>query len=197
MILNIGGSSLSKWAVVNALWLALLGACWHQGWLQYVFDKDVTYISHGIGIASLLVLILCFWKQLRLSRLMSRSELLIQAYAERVLKAGADRRAEVREALRNELMSYGAVIEYFATFALAVGVLGTVVGLVMGFSTLNPADVANPDNAGPAVAQLLRGLSVAFHTTLVGGIANLWLRTNHFLLMQSSVSLYNKVLEGK
>jgi hypothetical protein len=46
------------------------------------------------------------------------------------------------------------------------------------------------------VAQLLVGLSVAFHTTLVGGLVYLWLRINHFMLVQGQAKLYSLVLEG-
>ena len=74
--------------------------------------------------------------------------------------------------------------------------LGTVIGLILGFQNVDPVMISNVENAGATVANLLVGLSVAFHTTLVGGIANLWLRTNHFILVQGQSRLYSNVLEG-
>ena len=187
---------LAKWSITNFFWVALLAACWHQGWLSYIFERDVTFISHGIAVGGILVLILSCWKTIQVSKNMRNSESLRRDYLKRIDNFGEVARSDIREALKTNLMSYVSFIEYFATSALAVGVLGTVVGLVMGFSTLDPSHVANVENAGPAVAQLLKGLSVAFHTTLVGGIINLWLRTNHFLLIQGQSNLFSKIMGG-
>ena len=102
-----------------------------------------------------------------------------------------------KEIMRNELVGYTAFIEFSATIALAIGVLGTVIGLILGFANVDPTLLSNVANAGPTVAEVLKGLSVAFHTTLVGGVANLWLRTNHFMLEQASVRVYNSAIAGK
>ncbi len=187
---------LAKWSITNLFWVALIAACWHQGWLSYIFEKDVTFISHGIAVGGIIVLILSFWKAIVVSSQLKNHAVLRSSYLERIGHFGECARADIREALKTNLMSYVSFIEYFATTALAVGVLGTVVGLVMGFSTLNPSDVANIENAGPAVAQLLKGMSVAFHTTLVGGIINLWLRTNHYLLIQGQANLFSRIMGG-
>jgi len=187
---------LAKWLIINFFWAALLAACWHQGWLSYIFEKDVTFISHGIAVGGILILILSFWKTVQVSRQLCNHAVIRADYLKKIKNWGETSRADLREALKTNLMSYVSFIEYFATSALAVGVLGTVVGLVMGFSTLDPADVANIENAGPAVAQLLKGMSVAFHTTLVGGIVNLWLRTNHYLLVQGQSNLFSKIMGG-
>lgn len=187
---------LAKWSITNFFWVALIAACWHQGWLSYIFEKDVTFISHGIAVGGVIVLVLSFWKALQISKRLINPLAIRTDYLNRIENYGEVARADLREAFKTNLMSYVSFIEYFATTALAVGVLGTVVGLVMGFSTLDPSDVANIENAGPAVAQLLKGLSVAFHTTLVGGIINLWLRTNHFLLIQGQSILFSKVMGG-
>lgn len=187
---------LAKWSIINFFWAALLAACWHQGWLSYIFEKDVTFISHGIAVGGILVLILSAWKTFQVSRQLRNHAVMRADYINKIKQWGETARADLREALKTNLMSYVSFVEYFATSALAVGVLGTVVGLVMGFSTLNPSDVANIENAGPAVAQLLKGMSVAFHTTLVGGIINLWLRTNHYLLVQGQSNLFSKIMGG-
>lgn len=196
MIIDTSGGILARLSITNLLWLALLGASWHQGWLQYVFSKDVTFISHGIAFASALVIVLSFWKGLQISKLLKKPQAMIQSYAKAIGKGGPERRSDVRDALKTELMSYVAFIEFFATSALAIGVLGTVIGLILGFANVDPSSIANVSNAGATVAELLVGLSVAFHTTLVGGIANLWLRTNHFFLMQANAKVYSTVMEG-
>lgn len=196
MIINQSGGILARLTISNILWLFLLGASWQQGWLQYLFEKDITFISHGIAASAFLVVLVSLWKGLRLGRLLGNPDALKRTYAAAINKVGSERRSDIKDALKTELMSYIAFIEYFATTALAVGVLGTVIGLILGFQSVDPMALSNVANAGATVAEVLKGLSVAFHTTLVGGIANLWLRTNHFMLMQAQAKMYSTVMEG-
>ncbi len=191
MIINQTDGILARLSITNILWVALLGASWQQGWLQYIFEKDLSFISHGIAVFSVMVIFLSLWKGFKLA------EILRTPPKHRIkLKMGVDKSMESKEVLKTELIGYISFIEYFAVTALAVGVLGTVIGLIMGFANVDASSLANVENAGSTVADVLRGLSVAFHTTLVGGIANLWIRTNHFMLSQASAKIYSTTLEG-
>lgn len=185
---------LGKWLLVNTFWLAILGACWHQGWLSYIFAKDVTFISHGIAIGMLFALGVCFMRAMSIDKKLSEIEVLGEEYTNSIEEIGEHRRADVSDALQTQLLSGLSAVDYLATTALAVGVLGTVVGLIMGFSNLDPSAIQDISNVGPAVSQLLVGLSVAFHTTLVGGIANVWLKTNHFILFNATSSLFAGII---
>jgi hypothetical protein len=190
MIINQADGILARLTITNILWVALLGACWKQGWLQYIFEKDLSFISHGIAIFSVMVIILSLQKGFKLAKILAMPPRLRTKWAPEI-----DRKASSREILKTELVGYISFIEYFATTALAVGVLGTVIGLILGFANIDAASLSNVENAGATVAEVLRGLSVAFHTTLVGGIANLWIRTNHFMLSQASAKIYSTTLE--
>jgi len=136
-----------------------------------------------------MVIILSLHKGFKLAKILALPPKLRVQYTN-VLKG-----THAKEVLKTELVGYIAFIEYFATTALAVGVLGTVIGLILGFANIDSASLSNVENAGATVAEVLRGLSVAFHTTLVGGIANLWIRTNHFMLSQASAKIYSTTLE--
>lgn len=196
MVITTSGGIMARLAISNILWIALLVASWNQGWLQYLFVKDITFISHGIAAISALVVGVSLWKGHVLTNLLRNPEALITTYATAINRVGAERRADIREGIKTEMMSYVSFIEYWATTALAIGVLGTVIGLILGFANVDPAVLSNVENAGSTVAEVLVGLSVAFHTTLVGGIANLWIRTNHFMLMQANARLYSTMMEG-
>jgi hypothetical protein len=190
MIINQADGILARLAITNILWVALLGACWKQGWLQYIFEKDLSFISHGIALFSIMVVFLSLWKGFKLAKILATPPRLRTKWAPEI-----DRKASSREVMKTELVGYISFIEYFATTALAVGVLGTVIGLILGFQNVDAASLSNVENAGATVAEVLRGLSVAFHTTLVGGVANLWIRTNHFMLSQASAKIYSTTLE--
>ena len=189
MIINQPDGIMTRLSITNILWLALLGATWQQGWLQYIFEKDISYISHGIAILSAMVIVLSIWKGFRLSKMLSKPTELKHAYSVK-REALHNRIADVKEIMESELVGYISFIQYFATTALAIGVLGTVIGLIIGFANVDPSLLSNVENAGATVANVLKGLSVAFHTTLVGGVANLWLRTNYYMLEQASAKVY-------
>ncbi|GAG00184.1 unnamed protein product, partial [marine sediment metagenome] len=126
MIINQTDGILARLSITNILWIALLGACWQQGWLQYIFEKDISFISHGIAVFSLMVITLSFWKGYVLAdilRLPPNLRSKVKDYREK---------DNIREVLKTELIGYISFIEYFATTALAVGVLGTVIGLIIG-----------------------------------------------------------------
>lgn len=186
---------VSKWVIVNAMWAALVAAAWHQGWVSYIFTKDITYISHGVAVGFLLVLAISAYRATQIRKFFTVSDSIRETYQKAANREGSDR-SEARDALKTELITNVSFIDFFASAALAIGVLGTVVGLILGFANVNPADLSNVANAGATVAEVLKGLSVAFHTTLVGGVVNLWLRTNHYILMQGNANLYSKVLGG-
>jgi len=59
-------------------------------------------------------------------------------------------------------------VEFHAEFALVLGMAGTVVGLVVMVSGIEPGAVRQIDSAVLLVAQALVGLGIALHTTLVG-----------------------------
>ena len=186
------GGIRAKWLIVNSFMAALMAACWHQGWLQYIFEKDITFISHGIAVVGLLVLFLTLAKTLTIAKLTKNAAFARDSYMEKAEKQGA----ELRESLQAELSAYTALIQFMGTSCFTVGVLGTAIGIVMGFANLDVAALSDITNIAPAVGQLLVGLSVAFHTTLVGGVVGLWLLTNYFLLSQGTTILYAKVMEG-
>jgi len=190
MIINQTDGILARLSITNILWIALLGASWQQGWLQYIFNQDISYISHGIAVFSLMAIVLSFWKGYVLADILRLPPKL------RTTSTDYREKDNIREVLKTELMGYISFIEYFASTALAVGVLGTVIGLILGFQNVDATSISSVENAGATVADVLRGLSVAFHTTLVGGIANLWIRTNHFMLSQASAKIYSTTLEG-
>jgi hypothetical protein len=196
MVNDNSGGILSKMLIVNVLWVALLSAAWNKGWLQYLFDKDVTFISHLLAIGAIVVIIISLQKGAKISKSLQDSESLVSSYAARVKSIGAARRTDVREALKTELQTDVASVSFLGNIALFIGVLGTVIGLILGFQHIDPNMISNVENAGATVAQLLVGLSVAFHTTLVGGLVYLWLRINHFMLVQGQAKLYSLVLEG-
>ena len=187
---------MSRWFIVNFMWVAVIFASYQQGWFHYIFAKDETYISHFLALAGLIMVLISTRKAFVISRLLKNPLQATEEYKKRVADRSRQKRDETKGLLANELMGYINSIEFIGTMALTIGVVGTVIGLIIGFQSIDPSALANIENVAPAVSKILTGLSIAFHTTLVGSFVYIWLRTNHYMLVQASTNLYNKILGG-
>jgi len=64
---------------------------------------------------------------------------------------------------------------------VTLGFLGTVIGLLLALTSINPSDLNDFNNISNIFTGFARGLGVAFSTTIVGGLCGLWLAiTQHF-----------------
>lgn len=72
-------------------------------------------------------------------------------------------------------------VEFFADMSVFGGLFGTVVGIILAFSDLDPGRLSDISYAKDIGTALLSGVSVALYTTLVGAVSFMWLNaTVHF-----------------
>lgn len=58
---------------------------------------------------------------------------------------------------------------------MLLGLVGTAVGLVIGFSKINPGQVADPGYLSTMIGSVLSGLGVTIRATMVSCILAVWL----------------------
>ena len=71
-------------------------------------------------------------------------------------------------------------VAWLAARCFQVGLIGTVVGFIIALSGVDPARADDLDATRVMVATLIAGMSTALFTTLLGALANLWLRAVQF-----------------
>ena len=86
------------------------------------------------------------------------------------------------------------VVRHVANSLVLLGLIGTVIGFIIALSGVDPQSVADVDKIAPMVGELIRGMSVALYTTLVGSILSLWLTINHHILTGGAVKLVTAVV---
>jgi len=59
-----------------------------------------------------------------------------------------------------------------------LGLVGTIVGFIIAFSSIDASRAGDPTAATEMVTNTLLGMGVALMTTLVGALGNLWLSVN-------------------
>lgn len=193
---------IMRFMVVNVIAFALIVAAWMQGWLDVVFEGDVTKLALVIVAVFFAGLVLCGMKVMQASAELNQIKSPADypnSRAARYLKAIAARdghsRSITASALKLKLSSRIAVVRHIANSLVFLGLIGTVIGFMIALSGVNPENAADVSAIGPMVSTLISGMSVALTTTLVGAILNVWLMVNYRLLESGTLRLLTTIVE--
>ena len=191
-----------RFILVNLVALALLTACWLQGWIGLVLDGDVTRLALLIALVFFAGLLLSAVKVRQISAELDwirEPERHPNARAARYLKAVQGRDGQSRNlvasALKLKLSSRIAVVRHIAGSLVFLGLIGTVIGFMIALSGVDPKEAADVSAIAPMVSTLISGMSVALGTTLVGAVLNIWLMVNYRLLESGTLHLLTSIVE--
>jgi biopolymer transport protein ExbB/TolQ len=193
---------LMRYAMVNAVALALVAAAWFQGWIELVLASDATRLvlvillvfAAGLGLATMKVVQTgAELNQIRAARRdpASRAAQYLQAIGGR----DGHSRAITASALKLKLGGRIAVIRHIANTLVFLGLIGTVIGFMIALSGVDPESAADIGAIGPMVSTLISGMSVALSTTLAGAILNVWLMVNYRILESGTLRLLTAIVE--
>ena len=193
---------LMRFAVLNLVALALLGAAWLKGWVGFVMQADTTQLVLLIALVFVYGLVSCGQKvlvtsleinQVRDPRRYPGSR--VACYLESIRGRDGHARAICASALKLKLASRIASIRHLANSLVLLGLIGTVIGFIIALSGVDAQAAADVSSIGPMVTILISGMSVALHTTLVGAVLNIWLMVNYRLLEGGTVTLVTSIVE--
>jgi hypothetical protein len=193
---------LMRFAVLNLVALALLGAAWLKGWVGFVMQADTTQLVLIIALVFAYGLVSCAHKvllttveinQVRDPRRYPGSR--VASYLESIRGRDGHARALCASALKLKLASRIASIRHLANSLVLLGLIGTVIGFIIALSGVDAEAAADVSSIGPMVTVLISGMSVALHTTLVGAVLNIWLMINYRLLEGGTVTLVTAIVE--
>lgn len=193
---------LARFALLNLTGAALAIAAYFQGWVDLIRGADTTYQSMLIVAVFLGGLGLCAARIWRVSRELNEVSAKtpqpgskVAQYLALIAKSGLEGRTIAAEALRLKLVSRIAVIRHIANTLVILGLLGTVVGFIISLGGVKPEVATNASAVTPMIATLVQGMSVALSNTLIGGILNVWLNANYFILASGTAQLISTLLE--
>jgi MotA/TolQ/ExbB proton channel family len=193
---------LMRFAVLNLVALALLGAAWLKGWVGLVVAGDSTQLVLIICLVFAYGLVSCAHKVLVTSREINQVReperhpgSLPARYLESVRRRDSHARSTCASSLRLKLASRISSIRHLANSLVILGLIGTVIGFIIALSGVDPATAADVNAIGPMVTTLIAGMSIALYTTLVGAILNVWLMLNYRLLESGTVTLVTAIVD--
>jgi biopolymer transport protein ExbB/TolQ len=191
-----------RFAVLNLVALALLGAAWLKGWVDLVIDGDRTRVVVLIAAVFGAGLLECARKLWQTSAELDALGAANPAHPVRVRhhlqpdrRDDGHARALAGSVLKLKLAARNAPIRHVANSLVLMGLIGTVIGFIIALSGVDPATAGDVNAIGPMVSTLIGGMSVELYTTLVGAILNIWLMLNYRLLESGTVRLLAAVVE--
>ena len=185
-----------RFILFNLVAFALAGAAYMQGWVNLVVAADTTGLSVAIFAVFLGGLVVCARRIWQINKELNcvdsfdpcqRS--LATTYLAEVAGRGSGSRAITGSALRVRLSDRIAIVRHVANSLVLLGLIGTVTGFIIALSGIDPATAGNVSAIGPMVANLIRGMSVALYTTLLGSVFSLWLTVNYRVLVSGTIKL--------
>ncbi len=192
-----------RFALLNLVAFALVGAAYAQGLVDMVIAADRTYLSVVIFLVFLVGLVLCARKVWQTSRELNRVgefNPLAQSnparYLAPLLGGDTESRANLAGALRLRLAHRITIVRHIANSLVLLGLIGTVLGFIIALSGVDPEHVSDIRAITPMVSSLISGMSTALYTTLVGAILNVWLMANHHLLAGGTVKLITDLIQS-
>ena len=193
---------LLRFALVNLVAFALLGAAWAQGLVAKVINADVTNMVILICTVFITGLILAGYRLWKVSQQLNAAydynpkiKSRASEFMEKTKGKNAPSRANITQALKLKLFSRIVHIKYIANSLTVLGLIGTVLGFIIALSGVDPDVASNPSSISPMVAQLIEGMSVALYTTLVGAILSVWLGLIYQMLATGTSNLVSKIIE--
>lgn len=193
---------LLRFALINIVGFALLGAAYLHGLVELVLVSDQTHLSAVISLVFLAGLGICAVKVWSTSRELNRVKAFdplhpskAASYLAQIRGHRGDSRAIIAAALRLKLSQRIAIVRHIAASLVLLGLIGTVVGFIIALSGVKPDQAADVKAITPMVSTLIAGMSTALYTTLVGSVLNVWLMVNYHLLVGGTVKLITGLLE--
>jgi hypothetical protein len=191
-----------RFAVINAVAVALLGAAWLQGWLTTLVVTDTTHLVAAITGVFVVGLAMCARVALQLSSELNqvrarhpRASSRVASYLASIAGRDGQSRAILASTLKLKLASRLGPVRHIANSLVILGLIGTVIGFIIALSGVDPEAAADVSSIGPMVSTLIDGMSVALYTTLVGAVLNVWLMLNYRVVEGGTVRLLTAIVE--
>ncbi len=193
---------LLRFALANSLALALVGAAAGQGWIRTLLAADGS--GYTLAIVAVFAVGL-FWSGQRVTQL-SRALNEIKdyeahrsapapAYLRLVERSDGQSRAILASTLKLRLAGRIAPVRHIANSLVLLGLTGTVIGFIIALSGVHPDSASDVSAIGPMISTLIRGMSIALYTTLVGSLLHIWLMVNVRLLEGGTIKLLTATVE--
>ncbi len=193
---------LLRFVLTNLLGLGLVGAAYAQGWVELVIKADASHLSTVIALVFVAGLGYCALRVLQTSRELNQIKSfdpLVQSaagdYIAKLRGRSGESRSILAASLRLKLSQRISLVRHAAGSLVLLGLIGTVIGFIIALSGVDPESASDVQSIAPMVSSLIKGLSTALYTTLIGSVLNVWLMINYRLLAGGTIKLITALID--
>jgi hypothetical protein len=191
-----------RFALVNLVGFVALALAYFHGYIDLIRAGDDTHQCDAIFLVFLAGLVICGGRVLQVSRELNlarsfdpSAESEAARYVNKLRNVSSEGRGIMADALRLRLGHRITAVRHIANSLVLLGLIGTVVGFIIALSGVDPQRASDVSAISPMVSTLIRGMSTALYTTLVGSVLNIWLMVDYRLLATGTVKLVTTVTE--
>lgn len=187
---------LAKYALLNGSAVGLLGVGYAHGYFDELIATDTTHLCAAIAGYFLVGVAITAKKAWWLAReLDGRPGTKTAEFLDACSNVEPGARAQLASALDVKLHERIVDVSNIATHLVILGLIGTVLGILIALTGIDPNNASDPNAIGGMVATLVAGFRVAFYTTLVGSVLNLILSRNYRLLEAAAAKVWAHAVE--
>ena len=184
-------SMFARWVVINSLVIAFFIAGWSYGIINE-FVTDDFYMSQSIVGVSLIFMLRAGYVSWLIQKDCAKRTSFSLAYQSAIsLGRGSDHKDGMVDAFSRRM----ALTKLAGTILMSLGLIGTVIGISFSFTGIDASVIGDPDASAEAIAILVAGLGVAFHTTLIGLAGAIVNMVNQHMMMQETNRLFTSIIQ--
>ncbi|MDX1434634.1 MAG: MotA/TolQ/ExbB proton channel family protein [Gammaproteobacteria bacterium] len=190
-----------RFALINIVALGITGAVYLQGWLDGALEGETRWLTLGITAVFVYGMAVCSAKIWRTSRELNEVNIArpparsrAAAYLDAIRGKPPESRSMSANLLRLRMSSQISIVRHVANTLVLLGLIGTVIGFILALSGVKPEATTQVEQVAPMVGTLIKGMSIALYTTLVGAVLHVWLMVNHRMLSTGTVELFDAIV---
>ena len=191
-----------RYSLINLVGLIFLFVLITQGYVTKAIKADITNMVIVILTLFAVGFVLAAYRTFWLSRELNYSffkilpnHSLAKEFMQSSKKLDASSRNNLAASLRIKLSSKINYIKFMANTLVILGLIGTVIGFIIALSGVDGSVSSNPEEVSKMVSTLIKGMSVALYTTLVGSICSVWLNICYQIMSTGANNLLSKIIE--
>ena len=191
-----------RFALINLIGCALVGAAWGAGLLDPIFASDSTHLVKVIVAVFVMGLVWSGQRAFMLARELNAldqprpaRQTRVEDWLQRIENSDPAARANLAGAFKLKIVHRIAAVRHVAGTLVLLGLIGTVLGFIQALSGVHPDTVGDVAAIPGMVSNLLQGMATALYTTLIGSALNIWLMLNYRLLEAGAVHLVARLVE--
>jgi hypothetical protein len=183
-------SLFARWIVINSLVVAFFTT----GLIYDIITRFVTdefYMSQSIAFIALIFMIRSGYVSWMIQKdCANKTEYSLKYRSSNSIGRGND----FKDSLVDKFSRRIALTKMAGTLLMSIGLMGTVIGISFSFSGIGADVLGDADASSKAIAALVAGLGVAFHTTLVGLAGAVVNMINQHMMVQETNKLFAAIV---